>query len=84
MLTYFPLLGALSIGCCIGYLYGLSLIRQGRALPPFSLLPFIRIPAVALIAYYLLHWGTIAFILFVGSFLATVWALLLLSNTTKP
>ena len=73
---------ALIIGCLVGYGYGLSLLKQGRALALFSALPFIRIILIAILGYYLLHWGTIAFILFVGSFMVTVWTVLLKKHHT--
>ena len=70
-------LGAILLGILIGYGHGLSLVHQARALTSFSLFPFIRVPLIALIAYYLLHWGTIVFILFLGTLLISVWTTLL-------
>ncbi len=73
---------ALIIGCVVGYGYGLSLLKQARALSAFSFIPFLRIAVIAILAFHLLHWGTIAFILFVGSLWVTQWAKLLITTNT--
>lgn len=67
---------ALVLGPCIGYIYALSLVMQGKALHFSPLIIFIRVAVVALISYYILQRGIFPLILFLGSFGVTVWYVL--------
>lgn len=69
-----------SIGAIVGYFYGLSLVKQGKACSFSFIMPLFRFTALATLSLLLLQWGTIPFILFVSSFIAALWTAIL-TNT---
>jgi hypothetical protein len=70
----------LIIGCLAGYLYGLSLIKQGKALSFSFAAPLIRFACIIALSLLLLRWGIFPFILFFGSFMITMWIVVLTQN----
>ena len=70
----------LIVGSIVGYISGLSLINQGKALSTSFALPAVRVLCSGLIAFYLLQWGIIPFILFGGSILLTMWIVIFTHN----
>ncbi len=70
----------LFVGICIGYFSGLSLVYQGKALTYSVIIPALRILGIATFGLLLLHWGTIPFILFMGSLIITMWIVILTHN----
>ncbi len=63
----------LSLGCCYGYYYGLFLVKQGKALSFSFLQPLLRVSSLFIAITLLLHYGLIPFILFLVSFIGTLW-----------
>lgn len=72
--------GSFVLGIVIGYYYGLSLIKQEKALSTAFFLPLIRIVILALLGMFLLHWGIIPFILFIMSFIVMMWGTIFIHN----
>lgn len=80
---------SLLLGCLTGLLYGLSFLSQGKkalssllrsvksAYAQLLFLTLSRILAFGASLYFLLLMGTIHFILFLVSFLATFWIIIL-------
>ncbi|MBA3752430.1 hypothetical protein H0X06_06635 [Candidatus Dependentiae bacterium] len=63
----------LVMGCSYGYYYGLFLVNQGKALSFSFLIPLMRLCSLFVIAFLLLHYGLITFILFFVSFIGMMW-----------
>ncbi len=76
---------SIMLGTLAGSLSGYNLIRQvslqslkpSRYVVVFSIL---RLGSLALISWYLLHWGPIPFILFGGSLMIAKWIVILALN----
>lgn len=79
MHTTLVLLLSLSIGCILGYVYGLSLRYQQGKVPPlfFGLVSLLRILITVGLFFYLLHSNAIHFILLLISFTGTFWLTML-------
>jgi hypothetical protein len=67
---------ALVLGLSVGYIYALSLGKQGKALHFSPALSIFRTAFVAVISYHLLQRGIFPLILFLGSLAVTVLCLL--------
>ena len=77
--------GAFILGSLVGSVSGLTLLRQAALIKTqgsryVSLFPIIRITSIAVLIYFLLHWGAIPFILFGGSMMITMWIVILTSS----
>ncbi len=70
-------LGSLTLGLMSGYMYGLSLTHQGKALSFSYGTSLYRMIGIALLGYIVLQYGKIPFILFIGSLIITKWIVIL-------
>lgn len=82
MITTFVNAGAFVLGSLAGSISGLTLLKQAAAIkqqePRYvALFPAIRLLSLAVLIYFLLHWGTIPFILFGVSMMITMWIVIL-------
>jgi hypothetical protein len=78
-------IGAFIMGIFAGSLSGMTLIRQTTFLRAEGaryvvLFPLVRVISLAILVFYLLHWGTIPFILFGVSMTITMWIVILTFN----
>ena len=77
--------GAFILGSAVGSLSGLTLLKQATFIKTqgsryVALFPAIRMISLAILIYFLLHWGAIPFILFGGSMMITMWIVILTSS----
>ena len=74
--------GAFILGSLAGSISGLTLLKQAafvksQASRYVALFPIVRIISLAVLVYFLLHWGAIPFILFGVSMMITMWIVIL-------
>lgn len=85
MMTILVNAGAFILGSLAGYISGSTLLKQAAIIKSqesrlVGLFPVIRLLSLAVLVYFLLHWGTIPFILFGVSMMIVMWIVILVSS----